>query len=97
MAEPDVSHIQRNEGRQRRGHCVSRFRRDTLARPLVVAVVLGGFVVVAAGVLVVAFAYRVGHVLVAVLGVDIAHETLPFAAVRTGELLGLVARQSFAL
>ena len=84
MAAVDEGHGQRLEGRQRlRLAMVVRIGLG-FGGPLVVAVVVRRLVVVAAGVLVVAFAHRVGHVLVAILGVDIAHQALPFAAVRTG-------------
>ena len=95
VAARDVGHGQRLEGRQRCGHSVLRFSRNMLTCPLVVAVVVGRRVVVAAGVLVVALAHRVGHVLKSVLRVDIAHQALLLSAMRTGELAWLVARQAF--
>lgn len=97
MAAHDVAHIQRLERRQGCGRCMLRRNRNTLFGPLVVAVVVRGFVVVAARVLVVALAHRVGHILVAVPGVHIAHEAFLLATVRTGELAGLMARQTLAL
>ena len=39
----------------------------------------------------------VGHVIKAVLSIDIAHETLLLAAMRAGNLTGLVASESFTL
>ena len=71
--------------------------RSVLPCPLVVVVVFRGLVVVAAGVLVVALAHRVGNVLESVLRVDIAHEAFLLSAVRTGELTGLVTRQLLTL
>lgn len=97
MAAQDVGRVQWLEGRQGWWRCVLRFRLNTHLCPLVVAVVFGRGVVVAAGVLVVALAHRVVHVAVAVLGVDVAHQALPSSALRTGELAGLVARQVLAL
>lgn len=73
---------------------------ETLSRPIVpriVAVILRRFVVVAAGVLMIALANGIGNVAKAVLRVHVAHETLPSAAVRTGELTGLMARESLGL
>ena len=58
-----------------------------LTRPLVVMIVLAGLIVVAAGVLVVALTHIVGHILVSVVGIYIAHKAFFLAAVRAGELL----------
>ena len=52
---------------------------------------------IAAGVQVVSLAHLVGEVAVVVMGIDVAHEALLPAAVRAGELTGLVARQAPAL
>ena len=58
-----------------------------LCDPLVVAIVVTGLVMIAAGVLVVALTYIVGHVLVAAVGIHIAYETFLLAAVWAGEFL----------
>ena len=42
----------------------------------------------------IALANGIGNVAKAVLRVHVAHETLPSAAVRTGELTGLMTRQT---
>ncbi len=65
--------------------------------PLVVAIVLGGLVVVAAGVLVVAFTHVVCNIAETVLYIYIAYEALLLPAMRTGKFTGLMARQFLAL
>ena len=58
-----------------------------LMRPLVVVILFAGLIVITTGVLVVALAHVVGHILVSVMGIHIANETFLLAAVRAGELL----------
>ena len=58
-----------------------------LCGPLVVAIVVTGLVMIAAGVLVVALTYIVAHILVPVVSIHIAYETFLLAALRAGELL----------
>jgi hypothetical protein len=66
-------------------------------RPLVVVIVFGGLIVVAAGVLMVALPNIVGYILIPVVGIHISHETFLLATVRAGELLLTSARQAACL
>ena len=59
-----------------------------------VVIVLGGTVVVTAGVLVVALAYLVGDVPARVVSIDVAHEALTAVALRTGGLLLAASRHT---
>ena len=52
---------------------------------------------IATGVLVVTFTHAVGYIAKTILCIHIAHETLLLTAVRTGELVGLMARQFLTL
>ena len=97
MAAQDILHGDGLECRQWLGRAVAFLACSWFLCPLVVTVVVAGLIVVAAGVLVVALAHAVGHVLVAVLGVDIAHEAFLLSTMRTAELAGLMARQFFIL
>ena len=56
-------------------------------------IILGWFVVVTAGVLMVALAHIVGHIAMAVVSIHIAYETFLLAAMRAGELLLTTSRQ----
>ena len=105
LAAHNVFHRQRLEGRQRRrcGTQVSHLwltASETLAYPFVPRVVVVVFrrsVVIAAGVLVVAFAHRVVQIAKTIVGIDVSYETLPLAALRTGELTRLMAGESLGL
>ncbi len=52
---------------------------------------------IAASVLMVAFAYRVGHIAEAVSGVNVSYETLLLPTVWAAEFTGLVACESLGL
>ena len=58
-----------------------------LMRPLVVMIVFAGFIVIAAGVLMVALAHLISHILTAILCIHIAYEALRLSTMRAGELL----------
>ena len=69
------------EGRKRNRRAMTASFR--LMCPLVVTIVFAGLIVIATGMLVVALAHVVCHILVSVVGIHIAHETFLFAAMRT--------------
>ena len=97
VAATDVLGRHGLEGRQRVGLAVAVRVFPGFGGPLVVAVVFRGFVVVAAGVLVVALAHRVGDVLECVACVYVAHQALLLVAVRTSQLHGLTAGEPLGL
>ena len=97
VAAQYILHREGHEWGQRDGLAMAFGATCRFACPLVVLIIIRGFVVVAAGVLVVALSHAVVHIAEAVLGIHIAHQALLPATVRTGEFTGLTARQALAL
>ena len=97
MATRHILHRERQEWRRQHGLAVVICTHLRFLCPLVIVIILAGFVMIAPGMLVVALANFIGHIAKAVLRIYVTHETLLLATMWAGELLLTLTRQLFVL